>query len=229
MDPQSQIILVSIILFFVTLALPKIFPRWPKWAQVLLRFIAFAMLTTLLVQTVGSPFRPKFHPADSSLTFWERIIEAFWWILAARSAIGLARLLIVFEHRPRESQIVTDLIAGAIYVAASLAIIDFAFQVQIAGLLATSGIIAIVLGLALQSTLSDVFSGIAVGIERPYRVGDLLWVEGGVEGHVLQVNWRSTHISTFNGDVAVVPNSIIAKSRLVNHIFPVCIDAVRSK
>jgi CRP-like cAMP-binding protein len=81
-------------------------------------------------------------------------------------------------------------------------------------------VIAIVLGLALQSTLSDVFSGIAVGLERPYKPGDLLWVEGGIEGHVVQVNWRSTQIATGDNNIAVVPNSIIAKARLVNRSSP---------
>ena len=79
---------------------------------------------------------------------------------------------------------------------------------------------AIVLGLALQSTLSDVFSGIAVGLEHPYKPGDLLWVEGGVEGHVLQINWRSTQIATAHSSIAIVPNSIMAKSRLENRSAP---------
>jgi small-conductance mechanosensitive channel len=95
-------------------------------------------------------------------------------------------------------------------------------------LLATSGVIAIVLGLALQSTLSEVFSGIVVGIERPYQPGDLLWVEGDVEGYVVQVNWRSTHIATAQHNIAIVPNSIIAKSRLVNRSAPTPLRATRS-
>lgn len=73
---------------------------------------------------------------------------------------------------------------------------------------------------ALQSTLSDVFSGIAVGLERRYKPGDLLWVEGGVEGQVLQINWRSTQISTLHSSIAIVPNSIMAKSRLENRSAP---------
>ena len=80
--------------------------------------------------------------------------------------------------------------------------------------------IAIVLGLALQSTLADVFSGIAVGLERPYQLGDMLWVEGDIEGVVTQVSWRSTHIRTRHNNIAIVPNSVIAKSRLVNRSSP---------
>ena len=79
--------------------------------------------------------------------------------------------------------------------------------------------IAIVLGLALQSTLGDLFSGIAVGVERPYRAGDHLSVDGGLSGRVVQVNWRSTHIRTGH-DIAIVPNSVVAKSRLVNRSEP---------
>jgi iron(II)-dependent oxidoreductase len=74
----------------------------------------------------------------------------------------------------------------------SRANLDFAFGGPIGSLVAPSGVVAIVLGLALQSTLSDVFSGIAVGLEHAYKPGDLLWVEGGIEGQVLQINWRST-------------------------------------
>ena len=73
--------------------------------------------------------------------------------------------------------------------------------------------IAIVLGLALQSTLADVFAGIAVGIERPFSIGDLVSVEGAIDGEVVQINWRSVQIRTDGNDLATVPNSVIAKSR----------------
>jgi CRP-like cAMP-binding protein len=111
-------------------------------------------------------------------------------------------------------------LAGAIYTATTLAVVNFVFGVSIVGLVATSGVVAIILGLALQSTLSDVFSGIAVGLERAYKPGDLIWIEGGVEGQVLQIDWRSTQIATGNDSVAIVPNSVIAKSRLENRSAP---------
>jgi small-conductance mechanosensitive channel len=93
----------------------------------------------------------------------------------------------------------------------------FVFGLSLQGLLATSGIIAIVLGLALQSTLGDVFSGISLSIEKPYRIGDEIVLEAGAEGKVIQVNWRSTHLKNGANDVVVVPNSSIAKLRIQNH------------
>ena len=127
----------------------------------------------------------------------------------------------MLQNRSRETQILSDLVGAAIYLATALAVVDVVFAVPVGGLIATSGVIAVVIGLALQSTLSDVFSGIAIDIERPYRAGDFVSVEGGVEGRVREVNWRSTLIATVKGDLAVVPNSVMAKARLVNHSLPV--------
>jgi small-conductance mechanosensitive channel/CRP-like cAMP-binding protein len=194
--------------------------RWPLWLRAGCNIALYVALTILLIRTIGSPFRPHYFSAYPGIEFWVKLIEAGWWLLGARGAIGLTRFAVAVEHRPRETQLLSDLAGGVIYIATSLAIINFVFAVPIGGLLATSGIIAIVLGLALQSTLADVFSGIAVGLERPYRVGDLLWVDGGIEGLVTQVTWRSTHIATGQNNIAIVPNSVIAKARLINRSRP---------
>ncbi len=218
-DPLLPLILASLLLP-AAVVIPRLSPRWPLWAGVLARIVVFVSLTLLVQRILVSPLRPRFSSAHAGQQLWEQLIEAGWWLVAARVAVGFARLFVVLENRPHETQIVSDLLAGAIYVLTALAIINFCFGVPIGGLLATSGVIAIVLGLALQSTLSDVFSGVAVGLERPYKVGDLVWVEGGIEGRVLQVNWRSTHIATIQDNIAVVPNSIMAKARLVNRSAP---------
>ena len=71
-----------------------------------------------------------------------------------------------------ENKLLSDIIAASIYVCSVLAMMGFVFGLSLQGVLATSGIIAIVLGLALQSTLGDVFSGLSLSIEKPYRIGD---------------------------------------------------------
>ncbi len=221
-DPAHSIrlLLLATILLLAVMAAPRLIRRWPLWARLLTRVGLFVALTVLVQAIMGSPLQPRFALLPMGERFWAQLVEASWWIAGAGAVIGLLRLFVVLEHRPRETRIVSDLLAGAVVVAAGLAVVNFAFAVPIRGLLATSGVIAIVLGLALQSTLSDVFSGIAVGLERPYKAGDLIWVEGGIEGHVIQVNWRSTQIATGHDNVAVVPNSVIAKARLVNRSTP---------
>lgn len=218
--PLTSLLLATLVLVTAA-AIARLQPRWPLWLHIIWRFAIFAILTLLVQRLLGSPLHPRFSFPASGTSFWEHIVEGGWWLLAASVAISLVRLLVVLEHRPRETQIMSDLIAGAILIATLLAIVNFVLGVPIAGLLATSGVIAIVLGLASQNTLADVFSGIAVGIERPYKAGDLLWIEGDIEGHVMQVTWRSTHIATGHGNIAVVPNSVVAKARLINRSLPV--------
>ncbi len=188
------------------------------WFRLLLQAGCLAILTVALLRIVGSPVAPVFGgPAAERLL--EQLIAVAWWAMTARMAVILARLLLTHDARPRESRILLDLLAAVIYVTAALSVVAFVFDTPVRGLVATSGVIAIVLGLALQSTLGDLFSGIAVGVERPYRAGDHLSIEGGVKGRVVEVNWRSTHISVGH-DMVIVPNSLVAKSRLVNHSAP---------
>jgi small-conductance mechanosensitive channel len=93
-------------------------------------------------------------------------------------------------------------------------------------LLATSGAVAIILGLALQSTFSDVFSGVARSFSRPYLPGDWINIEGGTDGRVIEMNWRATHVLTGQRDLAIVPNSTIAKSKIVNVSSPYSVYGV---
>jgi small-conductance mechanosensitive channel len=64
--------------------------------------------------------------------------------------------------------------------------------------------------------LGDVFSGIVLSFSRPYRPGDWVNLEGGTDGRVIEMNWRATYILTGRRDLAIVPNSTIAKSKIVN-------------
>jgi CRP-like cAMP-binding protein len=202
--PHSSIIAATLLILVSTL-IPLLPKHWSLRLQVPFRVAAFVALTMLLENIVGSPLNPHFDAAYPTLQLWQKCIEAGWFIVAGRAAVSIARLAVVLENRPRETRIASDLLAGAIYVAT---------------ILATSGILAIVLGLALQSTLADVFSGIAVGLERPYKPGDLIWVEGNIEGRVVQLNWRSTQIATGQDNIAIIPNSIMAKARIINRSAP---------
>lgn len=176
----------------------------------------FAGLSWYVRMVAGSPFDPSIQGTSQG----PHLLLAAWWIVGGRLAVRCGRLLLGSKSHAQEIRMVSDLLAAAIYLATLFAVIRFAFGLPVGGLLATSGIIAIVLGLALQSTLSDVFSGIAVGLERPYKAGDIVSVEGGVEGTVVEVNWRSTQIATGYNNIVIIPNSIIAKSRLENRSAP---------
>ena len=178
----------------------------------------FVAVSVLLARLVGSPLAPVFPRSFGAARLSEQVLAIGWWLLGARLAVFVARGGVAAASPSREARVLSDLISGAIGVAAILSIIAFVFALPVGGLLATSGVLAIVLGLALQSTLGDLFAGIAVGIERPYSPGDTLTVDG-ITGTVTGINWRSTHLLV-GRDVAVVPNSTVARGRLLNRSAP---------
>jgi small-conductance mechanosensitive channel/CRP-like cAMP-binding protein len=166
---------------------------------------------------------PVFRIAPASFDTLEvanRLLGIVWWLLCARLMVGGFRLAMRSDLTSRQTKLGSDLVAAAVYMAAVLTVIDSVLNLPIKGLLATSGVIAIVIGLALQSTLADVFAGIAVGIEAPFHVGDRIRLDDKIEGAVVQVNWRSIRIHTDDEDIAIIPNSQVAKSQIVNRSSP---------
>ena len=189
-------------------------------AHFLIQLLAFVILTGLLLAGGAVPYRPGVAIGTEPKRFFLGTLEVIWWLGAASLAVGFLRAFVVLGRQPRESKLVQDLLAALIYLAATFAIVADVFDLPVKGLLATSGALAIIIGLALQSSLGDVFSGIVLNIERPYRVGDWIILDDSVQGKVIETNWRATHILTGNQDVAIIPNSVIAKSKLVNSSTP---------
>ncbi len=92
------------------------------------------------------------------------------------------------------------------------------FGFNIATVLATSAIFTIVLGLALQDTLGNLFSGVALQIERPFHIGDWVEIHSGSEkwiGQIQEITWRATSIIGHSDELIVIPNKTIAQSQLV--------------
>lgn len=195
-------------------------PQRSAGPRLLVALALFAGLTVAVAAEVHSPLEPQFAAAGAGQRLWQQAIVSGWWLLAARLLLEFARLGLLRRAISREGRLFSDLLSGLVYVAVALTIASLVFRLPIGGLVATSGVIAIVLGLALQNTLADVFAGIAVGLERPFAIGDLVSLEGGIDGEVVQANWRSVQIRTGGNDLATIPNSVIAKSRIINRSVP---------
>jgi small-conductance mechanosensitive channel len=199
------------------LVISRLLYKRSRTARVISMTVFFALHTFLIVGLVGSPFHPLIRPNDLPREFWLQLVNCFWWVLAGRELIAVFAWARALRRISEENKLISDIIAASVYVCSALAIMGFVFQLPLQGLVATSGILAIVLGLALQSTLSDVFSGISLSIEKPYQLGDEILLDSGAEGEVIQINWRSTHLRNAANDVVIVPNSAMAKMRIQNH------------
>jgi len=92
--------------------------------------------------------------------------------------------------------------------------------IEIGPLLAGLGVAGIAIAFALQSTLSNVFGGISMLLDRSISVGDLIDLEDGTRGHILKINLRSTKIKTLNNKLIIVPNGKLSESNIKNVALP---------
>lgn len=89
--------------------------------------------------------------------------------------------------------------------------------ISITPILASLGIGSLAVALALQDTLSNFFAGIYVAVDKPVEVGQLIKLETGEEGYVIEVGWRSTRIRTLQNNVVIIPNSKLMGSVITNY------------
>jgi small-conductance mechanosensitive channel/CRP-like cAMP-binding protein len=176
----------------------------------------FAAMTAILIGYNLMSFESEAPEALDATTLLVISARLLWWIHLAWAIIGFVRIYLVLERYPHEARLLQDLVVGVVYLSVGLSILTFVFGFPIGTLVATSGVVAIILGLALQSTLSDVFSGIALTFGRPYVIGDWIVLSDGTEGRVVESTWRSTHILTGSNNVVVLPNSFLARLGVTN-------------
>lgn len=209
----------SIAILVIAIAGVFSFRNLSNRARFIFDLVCLVALSAVLYQRGGTSLFEPSVAASAASTIRLRAVIVAWWILSARIVVGLMYFTVRHDRRSREARIFFDLVAAAIYTCTALVVLKLVLALPVGGLLATSGVVAIVLGLALQNTLADVFAGIAVGIERPFQVGDRISLDS-IEGQVTEINWRSIRIQTDGDDIAIIPNSLVAKQLIVNRSVP---------
>ena len=177
-------------------------------------------VTPLTLPPIGS---------ENSPAIWLRAVAVAWWILSAHIIVAVLYFTRRRDQKSREAKLFIDLAAAAVYVGAGLIVLKSVLALSVGGLVATSGVVAIVLGLALQNTLSNVFSGIAVDLEAPFQIGDRISLGNNIEGQVVEMNWRSIRVQTDGANIAIIPNSVVAKLEIVNQSVPTRVRAVSAQ
>jgi len=189
--------------------------RYPA-GRLTFQFAFFAGLTALLYHHDIVPY----VVAQGDTPAFERIFLALakviWWVNAVWVLTSFTRIFLIFERRPHESRLMQDVVVGVIYLGGALSVLAYVFNVPVGTLIATSGVFAIILGLALQNTLADVFSGIALNLSRAYKVGDWIVLSDGNQGRVVETNWRGTSLLNAANDLVVLPNSNLARAQVTN-------------
>src|SRR5205809_4972493 len=168
-------------------------------------------------------------------------LEAPWRVHVGAAAILLSTALIValvnryvwdiyFERRKQTPipHFLREVVALVIFVVALLFVLSFAYHAErgLKSVVATSGVVAVILGLAGQNLLGGIIAGMSLQINRPYKVTDWLKV-GDTYGEVMEINWRSTRLRTNDGIYLDIPNNEIVKSTIVNLHYPTEVHAMR--
>jgi len=138
-------------------------------------------------------------------------------LLQGIAFVGLAAVLLFDLLLPlakvRAPRIVRDVAVALAWVALLLWLFSV-HRVDVTGIVATSAVVTAVIGFSLQDTLANVMGGIALQLEGAFAPGD--WVKfGETSGKVAETGWRHTAIETRNGDVLLVPNSVLVKTPLL--------------
>ncbi len=103
------------------------------------------------------------------------------------------------------------LISGAVYVGL------LAWEIDVTAWMASAGIVGIAVGFAARDTLANLFAGVSILADAPYKIGDyIVLVDGNKRGMVTQIGLRSTRILTRDDIEITIPNAAIANSTLVN-------------
>jgi small-conductance mechanosensitive channel len=160
-------------------------------------------------------------PATS---FGVRLTETLCWAAVIVAIMGVINKLVFESARPdtwqgKVPRLLRDLLR-LLLVGISLAMVySFVWGREIGGAIAALGVTSIVVGLALQEPLGNLFSGLVLLMERPFEVGETIEV-GTVSGEVKEVNWRSAHIEGFGGAIQIIPNSKLNKETILNFSRP---------
>ncbi len=148
------------------------------------------------------------------------VLVVFSIIIVETCSTILFDYLLIVRQKADVPPILRSLARTIVYVGVGLFLLPRVLMwSDIAGLLTSSAIVSIILGLALQETLGNLFAGIAMQIARPYLTGH--WVKmGSYEGVVERADWRSMTLRTLRGDQVSFPHSLVAKMEIHNYSFP---------
>ncbi|HAC65580.1 MAG TPA: mechanosensitive ion channel protein [Cyanothece sp. UBA12306] len=220
---------------------------WFKWSIALI--ISFPLLMTILNEVIVRLQRQEkclietflilrnlVFPTIALLLFLTRVLEipeedtairlvkTLVLICTIHAVLSWLKVLIFSEAssgswRAKVPDLLLDLIRFFIVTCIAAVILSTVWKVDLGALLTALGVGSLVIGLALQDALKNLFSGILLLFERPFSLGDWLQVENTI-GKVIKVNWRSVYLQTRDYDCVVIPNSILAQGNFTNYNKP---------
>jgi len=149
-----------------------------------------------------------------------KLIETIVWILIINALLAI--LNVVFFQGSRSiyakanvPQLFLDIFRVVMVLLGGAIVLSSVWGVDLGGMMTALGLGSFVLGLALQDTLGNLFSGIALVYEKPFKEGDVITV-GDYTGRVMEMNWRAIRLLTREEVLVVIPHLVIGGDTIQN-------------
>ncbi|MBF0296856.1 MAG: mechanosensitive ion channel, partial [Magnetococcales bacterium] len=159
------------------------------------------------------------HYTSSTVDNIVLVFDILWWLVPAHLVVISLEHFIWTPLENRTGRKIPNVVrffsAGVVYLLALFGVVAFVMGKTITNLLATSGMLAMIMGLAVQANLRDVFSGIVLNIERPFSIGDFVKI-GNVVGQVTDITWRTIRILASDGQSVSFPNGKTSDAEIHN-------------
>ncbi|MBU0524898.1 MAG: mechanosensitive ion channel [Gammaproteobacteria bacterium] len=208
----------ALVLILIDLGLWRLISANGSNWKLVVRLVIFALFSALLFNEGMNPLEPAPWADNVPLHLAATGLQIGWWLFGARTLTVLIGA-VMMQRVGHTGRLLQDLLGAVIFLIAVIAALAYVLELPVKGVLATSGALAIIVGLALQSTLSDVFSGIVLNTTKPYQLDDWISIDG-TEGRVTDIDWRATRLQTSQGSMVVIPNSLAAKAKIINFSRP---------
>jgi small-conductance mechanosensitive channel len=186
--------------------------------------LLFAAVFWLAYYLISLRPTPPPNPTDqqkvAEMAGWvaETFASVALWMSLALVAVRALNALVFFVFRKRRGyeapSLMRDIFSLVLYMTAFAVILKYHFaNLSFGALLSGSALLGVILGLALQDTLGNLFAGISLHADKPFQVGDVITV-GKNTGVLMASTWRAVKIKTFSNHIVLVSNSVIAKEAI---------------
>lgn len=219
------LIFVSLLIGF---GLNRFLVHWARrtqieWGRIFLGFLASLPLPLLLIASVylgleSLPLPKQFEHLGSKLLFAVVVLIMMYF---PAKVIGFA-LRRAGQRDPHLLRVTQPAIFVVQILFAFLGTIIFLdnLGVTLTAVWTTLGVGSVAVALALQETLSNLFSGLYLLADRPVGPNDYIKLDSNQEGYVLRIGWRSTVLQTLGNNYVIIPNSTMAKATITNYSAP---------
>ena len=179
-------------------------------------FISFVLLGLgLATQRIGMSGSPEYL----TLGILKTIAIVVWYNMLR----NLTTLLVQIATRRRTSKIVQtgmvqllQNVAQVVLFALAVYFIFLAWNIDVTAWLASAGIVGLALSFAAKDTLSNLFAGVSIVIDAPYKTGDFIILDSGERGVVTHIGLRSTRLLTRDDVEVTIPNGVIGNGKIIN-------------